>query len=87
MGGGSCAGKNRVEGLEANGQALGFENVENGANQEHQLGVGSNSPRTCGTEANRPDVSGRCLGDGVGPQALVTNWVRDSSFMPYQHPC
>lgn len=30
--------------------------------QEHQLGVGSSSPKTCGIEANRPDVSGRCLG-------------------------
>jgi hypothetical protein len=55
--------------------------------QEHQLGVDSSSPRTCGIEANRPDVSGRCFGDGIGPQALGINWVRyHGNFMPYQHP-
>lgn len=40
--------------------------------------VGSSSPRACGIETNKCDVSGRCFGDRTGPQALVTNRVRDS---------
>lgn len=43
--------------------------------------MGSSSPRTCGIEANRPDVSGRCFGDGIGPQALITNRVRGSGSL------